>query len=253
MKKLLIGGCSFSYGQGLELFHPEINGKDWPERPHQWNDLPIHIKNFIYQNRWTKLLSDKLGLEEINTSKPGNSNLSASLSLKEWINKNGLDDVDSIIFQLTIPVRAGIMPDETTGILTGYELATYLEKYLRDTDWKDFQNNQYILSLLNEDYNIERNKICIEDLIKMFDDYTKRGIKCYFLEWIDHKNFKSNQYRLNLFGTNESVNDWADRKKLCGGHWMKKNGYHQYFWEGHLGLDGSIELANEIYNLYITY
>ena len=84
-------------------------------------------------------------------TKPGNSNLSASLSLKEWINKNGLDDVDSIIFQLTIPVRAGIMPDETTGILTGYELATYLEKYLRDTDWKDFQNNQYIN--FNQKYN----------------------------------------------------------------------------------------------------
>jgi len=251
MKKLLIGGCSFSYGQGLELFHPEINGKDWPERPGQWDSFPNHIKQFMYENRWPKLLADKLKLEEINTSKPGNSNLSSSLFLKSWINKNGLDDVDTIIFQLTIPVRAGIMPDETTEILTGYELATYLEKYLNEINWKDLGSNQYILSLLDENTNIERNKTCIEDLIKMFDEYTKMGIKCYFLEWISQNEPQEIPYRLNLFGTGETVHSWSDRKKLNGGHWMQENNNHQYFWEGHLSLNGNVELTNEIHKTLI--
>jgi hypothetical protein len=251
MKKLLIGGCSFSYGQGLELFHPDINGKDWPERPRQWDTLPNHIKKFTYENRWSKLLADKLGLEEINTSKPGNSNLSSSIFLKSWINKNGLDDIDTIIFQLTIPVRSGILPDEKTNILTGYELAIYLEKYLNEIHWKDLDSNQHILSLLDENSNIERNKTCIEDLIKTFDEYTKIGIKCYFLEWISQNQPNEIPYRLNLFGTGETVHDWADRKKLNGGHWMEENNNHQYFWEGHLSLNGNRELTNEIYNSLI--
>ena len=74
--------------EDLELFHPEINGIDWPGRAGQWNQLPENIKDFIYQNRWSKLLSDKINLEETNVSRPGNSNLSASLLLKEWIKKN---------------------------------------------------------------------------------------------------------------------------------------------------------------------
>lgn len=246
MKKLLIAGCSFSYGQGLELFHSDINGKDWPERPGQWNQLSDDIKSFIYQNRWSKLLSDKMNLEETNVSRPGNSNLSASLLLKEWIKKNGIDDVDTIIFQLTIPVRAGIAPDEKTGVLTGYELAIYLEKYLQDTNWKDFEHNQYVLSLLNEELNIERNKTCINDLVRMFDEYTKLGIKCYFLEWISQYELEI-PYKLHLFGNGESVGNWSENEKLNGGHWMEKNGYHQYHWEGHLSIDGNIQLANEIY------
>ena len=47
MKKLLVTGCSFAYGLGLELFHPDINGKDWPERTYSWNDFPENIKEYI--------------------------------------------------------------------------------------------------------------------------------------------------------------------------------------------------------------
>lgn len=257
MKKLLISGCSFAYGLGLELFHPEINGKDWPDRPSTWKERKPHIKQFIYDNRWGKLLADKLGLKEVNVSTPGNSNLGASLSLKEWINLNGLDDVDTIVFQLTCPVRAAALPNESE-VMTGYELAMYLEKYLNTTDWKNLENNQYIMSLLDSSYNLKRNEICVEDLTRMFDEFEKRGIKCYLLEWLRQEQFgyptskmapfmRTNKYRLNLFGTDETVEDWSERRRLKGGHWMQDNGYHMYFWEGHLGIEGCKELANEIY------
>lgn len=246
MKKLLISGCSFSYGSGLELFHPDINGKDWPERQSDWNKATDEVKRFIQANRWSKLLADKLGLEEVNVSKPGNSNLSSSLSLKGWINENGLEGVDTIIFQLTISVRAATLPDESE-VLTGSELAMYLERYLKNFNAYDYSNNPYVMAALNMDSNLERNQVCIQDLVRMFDEYTKMGIKCYFLEWVEQSD-EPIPYKLNLFGTGETVNDWSDRRRLKGGHWMEDMGYQTYSWEGHLGLEGCKELANEIYN-----
>lgn len=259
MKKLLISGCSYAYGMGLELFHPEVNGKDWPGRPPQWKHLPKHLKEFIYENRWGRLLADKLGLEEHNVSVPGSSNISATIYLKNAINNVGIENIDTIVYQTTHPMRAGILPGETEEILTGHELANYLEKYLNETGWKNLKTDQNVLNFINsEKINLERNKVCIEDLIKTFDYLTGLGIKCYILEWQPHEEFglrdntetlKKSEHRLNLFGTNETVEKWADKNRLKGGHWMEDNKYTMYFWEGHLSLEGNKLLAEEIYKV----
>lgn len=254
MKKLLISGCSYAYGQGLELFHPEINGKDWQGRPQQWKNLPNNLKEFIYKNRWGQLLSDKLGLEEYNVSVPGSSNISATIYLKNAINSIGISNIDTIVYQTTHPMRAGILPGETEEILTGYELANYLEKYLNETGWKNLKTDQTVLNFINsEKINLERNKICIEDLTKTFDYLTNLGIKCYILEWQPHTEveFSKNPFRLNLFETGETVENWAEKNRLKGGHWMQDNDYTMYFWEGHLSLEGNKLLAEEIYKVII--
>lgn len=252
MKKLLITGCSYAYGHGLELFHPDINGKDWEGRAQQWESLPEIYKQFIFANRWPKLLADKLGLEEYNVSRPGNSNLSSLIFLKNAINKIGLENIDRIIFQTSHAVRAGVLPGETEQILTGYELAEYLEKYLNETGWKNLRTDQNILNFINsEEINLERNRVCIEDLTKMFEELKTQGINCHILEWQPHTEagFSANPFRLNLFGTGETVENWADKNRLKGGNWMEDNGHTMYFWEGHLSLEGNKALTEEIYKI----
>ncbi len=67
MKYLYANGCSFVYGD--ELSNP--NDSEWLEK-----------------KRWSRIFSDKYGVEEINESKNGSSNNRIYRTTKEWILNN---------------------------------------------------------------------------------------------------------------------------------------------------------------------
>ena len=67
MKYLYANGCSFVYGD--ELSNPDDN--EWMEK-----------------KRWSRIFSDKYGVEEINESKNGSSNDRIYRKTKDWILNN---------------------------------------------------------------------------------------------------------------------------------------------------------------------
>ena len=130
--KVLFAGCSYTWGQGLELAYPPNYGKDWEGRCINWPLLSEEQKNFIKENRWTKIVSDKLNLIEINLSRPGHSNGESLSKLQEYIKNNGLNDVKYIFLQLTSEMRDYSFKciEGIDDSMTGMELALIIEKKL---------------------------------------------------------------------------------------------------------------------------
>jgi hypothetical protein len=72
MKYLVVLGCSHAVGTGLDLTISHDSGGN----------------EFRIKNRWSKLLSDKLNLEEINLGRDGGSNWQIYHNLMSWILSN---------------------------------------------------------------------------------------------------------------------------------------------------------------------
>lgn len=86
MKYLVIAGCSHAIGTGLDytIYNKKI--------------FDTHeAREFREQNRWSKLLSNKLNLEEINISSDGGSNWNIYHNLMTWV-FNNLDKINDSLF-----------------------------------------------------------------------------------------------------------------------------------------------------------
>ena len=58
MNKAVFVGCSWSWGQGLELASPTSYGVDWANRSQQWRELTTEQFHFIQTHRWSKKIVD---------------------------------------------------------------------------------------------------------------------------------------------------------------------------------------------------
>jgi hypothetical protein len=249
MNKILFTGCSWSWGQGLELASPTSYGVDWEGRGQQWNKLSSEQMEFIQTNRWSKLVSNRLGLEEVNLSQPGNSNGKSLSTLVEYIENRGINDVDSIVFQLTHPFRSFAFKTEGITPTTGMEFALLIESELNrnrlDLDWLSEMSKK-----LDENFELlsERHLIFLEELTKWFDGLKGKypNLKIHLIEWISEVNtpIVENPYYVNLFG-GKSVMEWSMENELTGTDWMRKNGFKLLFTEGHLSIDG-MEIFTDI-------
>ena len=95
MKKIYFDGCSYTWGQGLELYCNDLTIFD----EHRMSKY-IFTKNdidFIIKNRYSAFVSNHLGLLETNNSVSGKSNGEILNSLKSV----NIDDYEYCIIQLT--------------------------------------------------------------------------------------------------------------------------------------------------------
>ena len=242
--KVIFAGCSFTWGQGLELAHPDNYGQDWEGRLNNWPQLSQKHIEFIKENRWTKLVCDELGYEEINVSRPGHSNGESVYKLKKYIKENGTKNLKYIFLQLTSEFRDFSFLEEDTTPITGKELALIIEKNLNENDgWNDINRMNEIKSKLDNNFDLmkERNNILLSEVAKWFKKLEKENtdLKCYLIKW--NSEFKSddiqNEFFLNLFDEDITVLEWSQTNKLTGQDWMKKNGF-QCFEENHLSIEG---------------
>lgn len=95
MKKIYFDGCSYTFGQSLELY---CNSHDIFEhdRLSKYKFTESDLK-YIKQNRFSSIVSNHFGFEEINKSKPGKSNGKILFDL----NKQNIDSYEYVIIQLT--------------------------------------------------------------------------------------------------------------------------------------------------------
>ena len=78
MKYLVVSGCSHSNGTGLDqAIKSKTRGTS-----------QIKARNFCLQNRWSRLLSDKLNLEEIHLGRDAASNWQIYHNVMNWILEN---------------------------------------------------------------------------------------------------------------------------------------------------------------------
>lgn len=252
MNKAIFGGCSWSWGQGLELASPTSYGVDWEGRGQQWKTLSTEQLDFIQTHRWTKTISDKLGLEEINLSTPGNSNGKSLQSVSEYIQKWGVNDVESIFFQLTHPFRYFALETEGRTPTTGMEFAKCIEDGLNrnrfDLNWMKSMEES-----LNENFRLlsERHVIFLGELTKWFDKLRIQNpnLKIHLIEWIAEVDtpILDNPYYVNLFD-GKSVMEWSMENRLTGTDWMRDKGFPLLFTEGHLSIDGMIGFSDILYD-----
>lgn len=249
MNKILFTGCSWSWGQGLELASPQSYGMDWIGRGQQWDRLSKEQTHFIKTNRWSKLISNRLGLEEVNLSQPGNSNGKSLSTLVEYIENRGLNDVESIVFQLTHPFRSFSFDLEGSTPMSGLELAQLIESGLAvgkmDLKWVD--------TTLHQNFELlgERYRIFVMELTKWFDSLRIQypHIKIHLIEWVREVQIEieTNPYWIDLFG-GETPMEWSKRMRLTGSDWMVDRGFPLLFPEGHLCIDGNRIFGDILYD-----
>jgi hypothetical protein len=252
VKRLLVTGCSWTWGQGIELAYPPNYGQDWENRSQNWMKLSEPQLEFIKGNRWSKLLADRMGLEEVNVSTPGNSNGNSLKSLVEWVNGNDLSEVDTIIFQLTHPFRYFALNVEGNTPTTGMELAQCIERQLKSgkvsLNWMHSMHEK-----LTSNFKLleERHFSFMIALTKWFDEMKVEypNLNIHILEWISETKYdmNTNPYYLNPFD-GVSVMDWSTNEKLRGQDWMEGNGFKTLFPEGHLSIDGMKIFSDIIYD-----
>ena len=82
MKYLVVLGCSHAVGTGLDIvIGHDSEGRKKSHKDYDGNEIRI-------ENRWSKLLSDKLNLEEINLGQDGGSNWQIYINVMSWILNN---------------------------------------------------------------------------------------------------------------------------------------------------------------------
>lgn len=246
MNKAVFVGCSWSWGQGLELASPTSYGVDWTNRSQQWRELTTEQLDFIQTHRWSKRISDKLGLKEVNLSQPGNSNGKSLSTLIEYIQNRGVNDVSTIFFQLTHPFRSFSLDLEGSTPMTGWELAQSIESGLKSgkLDIREVDNT------LHQNFEVmgERYGIFLKELTKWFDELRSEypHLRIHLIEWVSEVQveIQTNPYWVNLFG-GETPMEWSKRMRLTGGDWMEDRGFPLLFPEGHLSIEG-MEIFSEV-------
>lgn len=95
MKKIYFDGCSYTFGQGLELYCNSLD-KFEPNRMSHYRFTNDDMQ-FISKNRYSGIVSNHFGFKEINKSFNGKSNGNILNTLK---NEN-IDEYEYFIIQLT--------------------------------------------------------------------------------------------------------------------------------------------------------
>ena len=99
MKKIYFDGCSYTFGQSLELYcnSLDIFSEDRMSKYIFTDDDIEYIKN----NRYSGIVSKHFGFNEINKSVNGKSNGEILRDLIKFINNNDIKNIECCIIQLT--------------------------------------------------------------------------------------------------------------------------------------------------------
>ncbi len=169
MKKIYFDGCSYTFGQGLELYCNPSNIFEH-DRMSRYVFTKEDIE-FLKTNRYSGIVSKYFVFDEINNSKNGKSNGRILFDLNEY----NIDDYEYFIIQLT---HFGRFFSKKK-----YEWQSHKETF-------DFMLNNNILTQEEIDYTIENiEKIQLEyflELEKMFiNNENKLKIIFHSDEWED--------------------------------------------------------------------
>ena len=238
MKYLYVNGCSMSDGSCLIPYSDErikilgLNQTNW---------------DIGFDERWSKLLSDKLGLEEINEARHGGSNDRIVRMTIEWCNNNQ-DKINDTLFVIG---------------WTNYDRFefwdNYLDRYVQVSNGEPTHNDRddKRLRKVVEEYWKERHNIIqtknkyVRNIILFQSFFKSNNLFYLFLDAIGNqmdiiKNHKYNSFidEKNWWNYNESINSFAD---LAG--YLNSFGIDYEDGSGHPGIEAHKELSEQLYEI----
>jgi len=238
VKYLYVNGCSMSDGSCLIPYSDErikrlgLNQTNW---------------DIGFDERWSKLLSDKLGLEEINEARHGGSNDRIVRITIEWCNNNQ-DKINDTLFVIG---------------WTHYNRFefwdNYLDRYVQVSNGEPTHNDRddKRLRKIVEEYWKERHNFIqqknkyIRDIILLQSFFKSNNLFYLFLDAIGNqmdiiKNHKYNSFidEKNWWNYNESINSFAN---LAG--YLNSFGIDYEDGSGHPGIEAHKELSEQLYEI----
>ncbi len=233
-KRIYFDGCSYTFGQSLELYCNPI--ELFREDRMSKYSLTDNDFNFTKNNRWTNLVSIGMNSEGYNYSINGNANGKILYDLKEYLNNASIYEIDYFVIQLT-----------------------HFERFFSSKNFQWFPHidsmrvfvKRGLLTLEEQEYTISNiEKIQMEyylELIDIFKNYPQK-LKILFWsnEWKDILSIdEMSKFGLSMDGE-YIIEDWAHKNNLCINQDEKFLNSKVVYGDTHLSLKGHKILANKI-------
>jgi hypothetical protein len=184
MKKLIFTGCSYTYGAGIEREYPSETTTEFIPQEYKIKDCTYEQLEFIHQNRFSRLVANKLGTIDLNNGvNGGNIEYGLSEVAKHFQNGESAETIGGIIFQITNLER---------GMSRVYSEKDKQNKYfqIQVAQIEDGIDLQTIYELVEEYGELEdvielayTNKL--NDLVESLKPYEEMGIPVFIIHWRD--------------------------------------------------------------------
>jgi len=239
-------GCSFTEGGGLDNidYYNWIHGTNlkYPIDPHDINDPNFYVHNklklFRDENRFSKIVSDKLGIASENFAVSRGSN---DYSFEKLFNEIENNEKEIYVFVLTLIPRVHwyYEPTDTRYNINSFDenLSPYYNRVIMKNLAKTYK--MYLENVFNRNYEIER----LETQIKLFDSYAKiKKSKIYWIEWDNLPRLKDITPNYISFNGQTMFEFVRDNELQIFHHTNNKNT------DNHISLPGNRIIADIIYN-----
>lgn len=228
MKGIIFAGCSFTWGEGLELYsnYPSVNVKSIKRYSYNFPDLGYfmpksHLK-FIESNRFSRLVSQHFGTFDLVTEKNGGNHDTMLTHIKKSLLDYG-DDVGLIVVQLTEYLRGIKLENDSEK-----DLVRMVEDYYSvksgDTDSDRIYYHDIIESKIEGDPQEYLKSIGKSKLNKFISDleniHTETNIPILFIgSWLDSSLPIENKfYDENLLTINYKDKEYKTISDLLSDH-----------------------------------
>jgi hypothetical protein len=243
-------GCSFTEGGGLD----NIDYYNWihstqlkyPRNSRNINDPNHYVYDkltlFRNENRFSKIVSDKLGIASENFAVSRGSN---DYSFEKLFNEIENNEKEIYVFVLTLISRVHWYYEPTN---TRYNINSFdenLSPYYNQPIMKNLSKTykMYLENIFNEKYEFER----LETQIKLFDSYAKiKKSKIYWIEWDNLPRLKDITPNYISFNGKTMFEFVRDNELQIFHHTNNKNT------DNHISLPGNKIIADIIYDALKT-
>ena len=228
------------------------NGCSFTTHPYE----PDHVRNtfssdedyydYVFSKRYSKLLADKLGVEEINLSEAGVSNDRIFRTTYDWIQENKEKVKDTLfVIGLTDSLRKDLWSNFKQEYIISSEIWQDLEYIAKDCDttvdkvnqWREFE----VMNLVNAD-EIEKNIIRQCDL---FNSYVNGNV-VFFNAWRRNELVHTDLNFLKFKSNGCDGYNWADYIYRNKSKYLLNDS--KYEWGGHPETLQHNEISEMLYN-----
>jgi len=242
MKYLYVNGCSMSDGSCLIPYSDEriekfdfINDTNW---------------DIGFSERWSKLLSDKLGLEEINEARHGGSNDRIVRITIEWCNNNQ-DKINDTLF--VIGWTAFNRFEFWDNFLNRFVQVSNGEPAHNDRDDKRLQ--EYVTQYWKERHNDSETKDeFLRKIILLQSFFKSNNLSYLFLDAIGSQLDIIRKHKYNTFidkkywwNYSKEINSFPDLASTLNSY-----GIDSEDGVGHPGIEAHKELSEQLYETLDT-
>jgi hypothetical protein len=233
-QRIYFDGCSFTFGQSLELYCNPLNvftHDRMSKYKFNGNDF-----NFIRNNRWSNLVSIKMNSIEHNYAINGNANGKILYDLKNYLKFKKIEDFDYFVIQLS-----------------------YFERFFSSTNFQWFPHPNSMKSLIDEgvitfeeqEYTISNiEQIQLNYYLELVDIFQKYPQKLKILFWSNEWKDILSVEEMSKFGLaidgEYIIADWARTNKLYINQDEKFLSSKIVTKDTHLSIEGHRILANKI-------